>query len=170
MRGLFIGRFQPLHLGHVAIMETALSEVDELVVGIGSAESSYTPTDPFSAGERMEMLLGCAMEYGWGGRLIPVPVRDVNRYSIWVDHVVSLVPKFDRVFSNNPLTSSLFRNAGFEVCSTKMVDRKHFSGTAIRDHMRTGGEWRRYVPRSTAELIEHHRWIERMTDIWDGDQ
>lgn len=170
MRGLFIGRFQPLHLGHVSIIETALAEVDELVVGIGSAESSHTLMDPFTAGERMEMLIECAKEHGWDGRLIPVPVRDVNRYSIWVDHVVSLVPKFDRVFSNNPLTSRLFRDAGFEVHSTKMVDRKHFSGTAIREEMITGGEWQRYVPGSTAMLIERCGWMDRMMDTTNGDR
>ncbi|MBN1539889.1 MAG: nicotinamide-nucleotide adenylyltransferase [Candidatus Thermoplasmatota archaeon] len=170
MRGLFIGRFQPLHLGHVSIIEAALDEVDELIIGIGSAESSYTPKDPFTAGERMEMLLGYAKERGWGGRLLPVPVRDVNRYSIWVDHVVSLLPRFEKVFSNNPLTSRLFSDAGFEVCSTRIIDREHFSGTAIRELMMNNGEWQSYVPVSTSRLIKVSGWMDRLNDITNGDR
>ncbi|MGA1873375.1 MAG: nicotinamide-nucleotide adenylyltransferase [Thermoplasmatota archaeon] len=170
MRGLFIGRFQPLHMGHISIIETALKEVDELIIGIGSAECSYTMKDPFTAGERVEMILRCANEFGWKGRLIPIPLRDINRYSIWVDHVVSLVPLFEVVFSNNPLTSRLFCDEGFRVKSTKIVDRKHFSGTAIRNVMSGGGDWKKYVPRSTAEVIEFYGWDKRMDDIGNGDQ
>jgi len=170
MRGLFIGRFQPLHLGHVSIIETALKEVDELIVGVGSAECSYTIKDPFTAGERMEMVLRCANEFGWEGKLIPVPVRDVNRYSIWVNHVVSLVPQFEVVFSNNPLTTRLFTEEGYKVRSTRLVDRKHFSGTAIRKVIASGGDWKKFVPSSTAEVIEFYGWAKRMKDIPDGDQ
>ena len=101
MRGLFVGRFQPLHLGHVSIIEKALEQVEELVIGIGSAECSYTTKDPFTAGERIEMILRASEELGWKKKIIPIPIRDVNRYSIWVSHVVSLCPDFDIVFSKN---------------------------------------------------------------------
>jgi len=170
MRGLFIGRFQPLHLGHMSIMETALSEVDELIVGVGSAECSYTTKDPFTAGERVEMVLRASRERGWEGRVIPVPIRDVNRYSIWVSHVVSLVPIFDVVFSNNPLTVRLFRDAGYDVRSTRLVDREHFSGTAIRKEMLTGEKWKGFVPDSTAGFVGTINGIERMKEISGGDQ
>ncbi len=170
MRGLFIGRFQPLHLGHISIMETALSEVEELVVGVGSAECSYTTKDPFTAGERVEMVLRASRERGWEGRLIPVPIRDVNRYSIWVSHVVSLVPPFDIVFSNNPLTVRLFTDSGYDVRSTKLVDRDHFSGTVIRDQMLDGGDWKSSVPDSTARFIGSIDGIERMREISGGDR
>ena len=36
-RGFFIGRFQPFHNGHHNVVETIAEEVDELVLGIGSA-------------------------------------------------------------------------------------------------------------------------------------
>ncbi len=153
MRGLFIGRFQPLHNGHVSIIESALKEVDELVAGIGSAEASYTAKDPFTAGERMEMLMAAGKELGWGSRVISVPLRDVNRYSIWVSHVLSLVPDFDVVYSNNPLTRRLFEDEGFEVRSTPLIDRGALSGAKVRESMANGSEWKHLVPSSVALII-----------------
>ncbi len=153
MRGLFIGRFQPLHNGHMSIMENALKEMEQLIVAIGSAESSYTMKDPFTAGERMEMLLLASRELGWSERIIPVPVRDVNRYSIWVSHVISLCPGFEVVYSNNPLTRRLFEEEGFEVRSTPLVERPLLSGESIRLAISKGDEWKGLVPASVHEYI-----------------
>jgi nicotinamide-nucleotide adenylyltransferase len=150
MRGLFVGRFQPLHKGHLHIMMEALKEVDSLIVGVGSAERSHTPDDPFTAGERIEMVLEAAKESSVQHRILPVPIRDIDRYSIWVAHVVSLVPSFSVVYTNNPLTSSLFRNAGYEVRGTALVERGQLSGENIRRMMREGGVWEELVPESVA--------------------
>jgi nicotinamide-nucleotide adenylyltransferase len=171
MRGLFVGRFQPLHLGHVSIIEKALEQVEELVIGIGSAECSYTTKDPFTAGERIEMILRASEELGWNRKIIPIPIRDVNRYSIWVSHVVSLCPDFDIVFSNNPLTVRLFKDAGYKVRSTKLVDREHFSGTSIREIMLEDGSWNDLVPGSTYDLIIGIGGLRRIKEIsGNGDR
>jgi nicotinamide-nucleotide adenylyltransferase len=162
MRGLFVGRFQPLHKGHMHIIIKALEEVDTLIVGIGSAESSHTPEDPFTAGERMEMVLRAAEEYSLECRVLPVPIRDINRYSVWVAHVVSLVPSFSVVYTNNPLTASLFGNAGFEVKGTALVDRTHLSGINVRRVIQDGGSWRELVPLSVADYLEGIDAIKRV--------
>ncbi|MFZ0222198.1 MAG: adenylyltransferase/cytidyltransferase family protein, partial [Candidatus Nitrosopolaris sp.] len=39
-RGIFVGRFQPFHLGHMATIKFALEKVEELVIVIGSAQLS----------------------------------------------------------------------------------------------------------------------------------
>lgn len=41
--GVFIGRFQPLHIGHEAVIRSALEKVDTLIVLIGSARQARTP-------------------------------------------------------------------------------------------------------------------------------
>ncbi|MEM3079801.1 MAG: adenylyltransferase/cytidyltransferase family protein, partial [Thermoproteota archaeon] len=51
-RGLFIGRFQPFHLGHLKAVEYIINRVDEVIIGIGSAQYSHTLENPFTAGER----------------------------------------------------------------------------------------------------------------------
>ncbi|MEM4620366.1 MAG: adenylyltransferase/cytidyltransferase family protein, partial [Desulfurococcaceae archaeon] len=57
-RALLFGRFQPFHKGHVSIVKWALYEVgfDEIVFLIGMASENYTPRNPFTAGERIEMI------------------------------------------------------------------------------------------------------------------
>jgi nicotinamide-nucleotide adenylyltransferase len=162
MRGLFIGRFQPLHHGHLHIMKKALEEVDHLIVGIGSAENSHTPEDPFTAGERMEMVLRAAKESSIGDRILPVPIRDLDRYTIWVAHVASLVPDFSVVYSNNPLTSRLFRQAGYEVRGTALVDRTHLSGVNVRRLMWEGGCWQELVPDSIAAYLTEIDAVKRI--------
>ena len=169
MRGLFIGRFQPLHMGHISIMEHALSEADQLVVGIGSAERSYLPDDPFTAGERIEMLLRTASDMGWNERIIPIPLRDINRYSVWVSHVVSLCPPFDVVYSNNPLTRRLFTAAGYEVRGTPFADRDRYSGVNIRKLMKEGGDWGSLVPVPVEKYLSEINGVERVAESGKRD-
>lgn len=46
--GLVLGRFQPLHAGHLHLIRSAFKENDEVVICIGSAQRA----DPLSIGER----------------------------------------------------------------------------------------------------------------------
>ena len=57
IRGIYIGRFQPYHNGHHKMVQKISGEVDEIVLGIGSAGDSHTQKNPFTAGERMLMVL-----------------------------------------------------------------------------------------------------------------
>ena len=63
-RGLYVGRFQPFHLGHLGAIKEVLKEVDELAIVIGSAQYSHNPSNPFTAGERLVMI---RRENAWSG-------------------------------------------------------------------------------------------------------
>ena len=165
MRGLFIGRFQPFHNGHLHIIRKALEEVDELVIVIGSAECSFSSKDPFTAGERFEMIDSTMRELGFEGRTKIVPIRDVNRYSIWVDHVLSYVPRVDVVFTNNGLTELLFKEKGMTVKGTELVDRTDLSGVVIRERMINGGNWEELIPEPVRNLIFEFNGVERLRSI-----
>jgi nicotinamide-nucleotide adenylyltransferase len=54
--GLYIGRFQPFHLGHRYVIQEALRQCDHLIIAIGSAQESRTAKNPFSVYERMEFI------------------------------------------------------------------------------------------------------------------
>lgn len=83
-----------------------------------------------------------------------IPIVDINRYSVWVAHVRSLVPPFEIVFTNNDLTARLFSEAGVEVRRPKLYSRETYSGKAIRGIIVSGGEWRHLVPTGTANVID----------------
>ena len=87
-RGLYVGRFQPYHNGHNSVIERIADEVDELIIGIGSAEISHDLRHPFTAGERVLMISRALKNIR-----IPVyiiPLEDVKRNALWVAHVKSM--------------------------------------------------------------------------------
>lgn len=53
---VFIGRFQPFHNGHKAIVETALEKAKEIVIVVGSSFSARSTHNPFKFQERKEMI------------------------------------------------------------------------------------------------------------------
>ncbi|MFN3265499.1 MAG: bifunctional nicotinamide-nucleotide adenylyltransferase/Nudix hydroxylase [Deinococcales bacterium] len=59
--GVFIGRFQPPHKTHIAVMLEALQAVQKLIVVIGSAKTARNVKNPFGAEERQAMII-CALE------------------------------------------------------------------------------------------------------------
>ena len=54
--GIIIGRFQPFHKGHEALVNAALSDSDEVLIFVGSANKSTTPKNPFTYEQRKEMI------------------------------------------------------------------------------------------------------------------
>ena len=163
MRGLIVGRFQPFHKGHLAAIREALGQCDDLIVVIGSAEDSHTERNPFTAGERYEMLIS-SLRPEERARILVIPLRDVNRYSVWVNHVESYVPPFDIVFSNSDLTRSLFMKAGYTVKRTRAYNPKMYSATEIRRRMISGVPWTKLVPEPVAAFLKALDARQRLLD------
>lgn len=80
---VYIGRFQPFHLGHAALLQQALSMATHCVVVIGSAFQARTPKNPFSWQERAEMIR-LAVPEADRARLHFVPVRDYYNDERWL--------------------------------------------------------------------------------------
>ena len=164
-RGLFIGRFQPFHLGHLDVVRRLARAHDELVVAIGSANVSHSALNPFTAGERLAMIHAACREAGVANAII-VPLPDVGRNAVWVSHVASLVPRVSTVYSNNPLPTRLFHEAGYRVAPARFHERALYEGTRIRELMRKGDDaWRELVPDAVARVIDDERLLERLRDL-----
>ncbi len=159
-RGFYIGRFQPYHEGHHAMVDRIRDEIDELVVGIGSADQSHTVRNPFTAGERIMMITKALAEFEM--TTYAVPIEDLNRNSVWVSHVQSMSPNFDVAYSNNPLVVRLFEEAGIEVRQSPMFQREEFEGTEVRTRMAAGDDWESLVPQTVAEVIEEIEGLNRI--------
>ncbi len=170
MRGLFIGRFQPFHNGHLKGIRWALERCDELVVAVGSTQRSFDRMDLFTAGERIEMIRGVLKAGKLDGRCIIIPVSDINNNALWVSHLKSLCPEFKVVFSNNPLVKLLFSEAGMKVLEVPLFERRKCDGTYIRKLMLSGNKWRELVPPEVAEFIAESKGAERLRSISKGDK
>lgn len=161
---LLIGRFQPFHLGHMEVVRAVAQECDRLIVGIGSAQMSHTYENPFTAGERHLMISRALHDEGLDNYFL-VPIVDINRYAIWVSHVVSMVPPFESVYSNNPLTRRLFEEAGYDVRHAPMFNRDEYSGSEVRRRIVDGRYWEGLVPKGVAETIHEVKGDERLQEI-----
>jgi nicotinamide-nucleotide adenylyltransferase len=167
-RGFLVGRFQPFHEGHRRLVEEIAAEIDELVVGIGSADASHTVRNPFTAGERMVMITGVLADVDL--RHYVVPLEDVDRNAVWVSHVESMCPPFDVAYSNNPLVIRLFEEAGYEVRDPKLVERARLQGTAIRERMVAGEPWQDRVPDTVVETVEEIDGLARLREVAATDE
>jgi len=163
IRGFLIGRFQPFHDGHRQLVDNIATEVDELVIGIGSAGDSHAVRNPFTAGERVMMITKTLEPLDI--TTYAVPIEDLNRNSVWVSHVQSMSPRFDVAYSNNPLVVQLFEEAGVEVRKTGMFNREELKGSEIRDLMVEDGNWRQFVPAPVADVIDEIEGIERIQRV-----
>ena len=54
---VFIGRFQPFHLGHLSVITQGLEQADHIVVLVGSAGSPRSHRNPFTFDERHDMIV-----------------------------------------------------------------------------------------------------------------
>ncbi len=150
-RVFYIGRFQPYHNGHQSVLLDIGKEADEIVIGIGSAQLSHEPDNPFTAGERVLMITRALKELVCPFYVIPI--EDIKRNALWVTHVRSMSPPFDLVHSGNPLVVRLFKEAGIAVHSPAMYERDTHSGTEIRSRMVTGRSWQDLVPPEVYQVI-----------------
>ena len=166
MRGLLVGRMQPVHKGHIEVIKRILDEVDEVVIGVGSAQTSHTLRDPFTAGERVMMLTKALNENGISpSSYYIIPIQDVECNSVWVAHVKMLTPPFTYVYSGNPLVQRLFLEGGYEVTVPPLFNRKFFSGTEVRRRMLSGENWKPLVPKSVVEVVDEIDGVNRLKHL-----
>lgn len=166
-RALFIGRFQPFHYGHLRALKWITGREREVVVAVGSAQYSHSFRNPFTVGERIEMIAAVLKEEGLWDKVIVAAVPDTDgKHSLWVRLVVSSCPRFERVYTNEPLTRLLFEEEGFEVLGIPFFGREVFEGTKIRLIMAEGGDWRSLVPPAVARVIDSIRGVERVARLY----
>lgn len=171
IRGLFVGRFQPIHLGHCEAIKNVLREVGEVVVVVGSAQHSHELENPFTTGERISMIRIAMNEMEVDpSRYYLVPVPDVENHALWASLVMAYCPRFHRVYSNEALTRRLFKEAGYEVKGVSFYRRELYSATEVRRRMLNEGGWEELVPRGVAEFIRGMDGVERLKDLTKSDK
>ena len=155
MRGLMMGRFQPFHLGHLDLIKQILKECDEVIILITSSQFNYLEKDPFTAGERLEMIHNSIKESDIDlTRCIVLAIENQFNISTWSSYIQSMVPKFDKVYSGNKYVRMLLADSGIEVISPAFMDRGQFNATKIRSMIISDDDWENFVPKSCFKLYQ----------------
>ena len=166
VRGILIGRMQPVHNGHMEVIKRILEEVDEIVIGIGSAQLSHEVKDPFTAGERVLMMTQALAEIDVDpSRYYIIPMQDINFNAIWASHVKMLTPPFSILYSGNPLVKQLFSEEGYEVRQPPLYDRLNLSGTEVRRRILEDKNWQELVPKATTDLLKEIDGVNRLKNL-----
>lgn len=105
---VFIGRFQPFHRGHLAVIEAALQQAEQVVVVCGSAHQPRTNRNPWTWQER-EQMLRATLPDTLQDRVLVAPLMDAPyNDDLWIRNVQAtvngLVAAGGRVSQRTPRT------------------------------------------------------------------
>lgn len=157
-RALVVGRFQPFHRGHAALIEQALAQHGDVVVAIGSSQAHHTQRDPFTAEERTEMIraaFGESVDVAW--------VPDIFDPPNWVAHVQGIIGPVAVAYGNDAATLALFEDAGIPATRPGLVERAFWEGTTIRGLMASGDPaWQDAVPGPVVAVVEKIQGAQRL--------
>ncbi|MHA7647075.1 nicotinamide-nucleotide adenylyltransferase [Nitrosopumilus sp. S4] len=154
MRGLMMGRFQPFHLGHLDLVKQILNECDEVIIAITSSQFNYLEKDPFTAGERIEMIHNSLLNEKIDlSKCFLVALENQFNIATWASYLKSTLPNFEKVYSGNDYVSMLLADSGIAVVNPTLLDRSKYNATKIRSMIISGDSWKELVPNAVSEFL-----------------
>ena len=167
---LLVGRFQPFHLGHLELARRILADNDEIVIAVASSQFNYIAQDPFTAGERLEMIRNSLRDDGIDmSRCFIASIENRPNTATWVSYVQSMLPQFDSVYTGNRYVAMLFEASSIRVHSPTLVHRDTYASTHIRRLMVEGGDWQSCLPAAAVKIIQRIDGVKRMNVISNSD-
>ena len=150
-----MGRYQPFHLGHLDLAKQILEECDEVIIAITSSQFNYLQKDPFTAGERIQMIHNSLRDSSLDlTRFYIVALENQFNIATWSSYLKSALPAFDKVYSGNDYVSILLSDSDIVVNKPKFLDRTQYNATNIRQMIiDDDGDWKILVPKAVSELL-----------------
>ena len=165
-----MGRFQPFHLGHLDLVTKILDECNELIIAVTSSQFNYLEKDPFTAGERIEMIHNSLKEASIEiGRCYILPLENQFNIATWSSYLKSSLPHFDKVYSGNDYVSMLLSDSGISVVRPAFLNRVQYNATKIRSMIISDENWEELVPNAVFEFLLKINAKNRLTVISKSD-
>ena len=123
-------------------------------MGLGSSNKPIEKNNPFSADERKKMILS-SIDDAMKSKIVIYFIPDVDNHLKWIEQIDTIVPNFDIVFSNDPLTNHLYSKRTVQVVSIPFLKRDQLSGTRIRDLIKSDQKWDALVPSGTELILKN---------------
>lgn len=156
--GLAIMRLQPLHFGHIELINRMLGECNNVTVAIGSAQESRTYGNPFTYNERLKM----STAYPWKRKILVMPIRDIFNLGAWGEYALREVERKIKNKVNVYYCGTFEDGQCFAGKVPKIIvhDRnvgssKGLSASKIRQLILSGdSEWMQFVPAMNHGIIK----------------
>lgn len=136
-----LGRFQPFHKGHAAMIIAAEKYRKEnypelkLIIAVGSSNKPQTLKNPWSDSERIEMILfWLDNEVNFEATIVSIP--DIDDPPNWVSHAERYHGKQGIFFSSDFPSSELYQISKWPIVSTSLIERERFEGWRVRETAR----------------------------------
>lgn len=122
--GIFIGRFQPIHSGHIHALGVASSQVSKLYILVGSANQCRSIKNPWTYDERVNMI----------------------RSKLWTNHItnIEIVPLNDYPYSDTQWMS--------DVRAT--IEHYNMGSPILFGHVKEGNDYLHWFPELEFRSIE----------------
>ena len=167
--GLYIGRFQPVHIGHESIIRRMLEECDHVIIAIGSAQESGTQRNPFTVEQRMDLICNVFYREIIHAKMSIIPINDredVSNDASWGEYVfeqlaqhTALVP--DVVYEGEESErTTWYDSLDVEVIRVSRSDIP-VSATLVREAIKDGPSVSEYmlIPRAIRYRIKEMREV-----------
>jgi nicotinamide-nucleotide adenylyltransferase len=164
---LYLGRFQPFHLGHLDAIEQIIADgVSNIIIGIGSSQEESTRSNPFSYNERSVMINRVLSEKQIDFEIYPIP--DFPNNQDWVDYIEDQLPHFNYIYSGNPYVQICFEE-GKVAAEFRTLDIVNtVKGITIRNHIEKREDgWIKLLPISVVEFLNEINGVNKLQNIFD---
>ncbi|WP_165497122.1 adenylyltransferase/cytidyltransferase family protein [Rhodococcus sp. ABRD24] len=177
--GIVLGRFQPLHHGHVEYLQAAKARCERLFIGItnpdtskatiseADAKRSLAENNPFTYIDRHLMIERALLELGWDADtfcLMAAPITDPDRLTVYLPSSAKsefFVTVYDEwgeqkareIAALGYPTTTLWR---------RTYDERFTSGTFVRNAIRDGEPWEHLVPSGVSSYIAENNLIDSL--------
>ncbi len=149
--GILIGRFQPLHAGHVHLIKEALQRCDELLIVIGSTNGARSLKNPWTFEERKSLI----EQTFPSAPLHFVGIPDFFSQSLWTDAVKQSVPEYDKtvLFGHYKDASSDYLKEFPEWQYQELPNFKGINATQIREEYFLSKKINSHLPLATEQFL-----------------
>jgi nicotinamide-nucleotide adenylyltransferase len=141
---VFLGRFQPFHIGHMSIVEKIFqNDFERLLLIIGSSEKSWTDENPWNVQEREE-IIRASIPLEIQEKIDIASLADVPDDDVWCENLKVLVSPEVILFTGNEWVRDICERRGI---TTDWIDSYDIdiSGTKIREMIRRGEDVSRWT-------------------------
>jgi nicotinamide-nucleotide adenylyltransferase len=155
-----VARWQPVHLGHAAVVRALCRAADQVTIGIGSSNQHNLRT-PFTYEETCVMLR-LVLPAGSPVTLLPVP--DLGNGPRWRAMVMELFGPLDLFVTANPYVASLLEEDYVLAHPADLLqpgEHVPVDGTMVRRALARGEGWQNLMPPEVVEYIHSNRLDER---------